>query len=90
MTQYLCASRAPVPATPIMFAQILCCKTERGMEVQTLVAQRGSELRDRVLDRAKRTGEAVGQAPTDRCAKLAAAGVALITLMVIVRRVRHA
>lgn len=63
---------------------------ERGIEVKTLAAQRGSELRDRVLDGAKRTREAAGRTPTDRWAKLACAGVALITFVLVVRRVRHA
>jgi hypothetical protein len=63
--------------------------SERGNELRTLVAERGSELRDRAIDAAERTREAVSQTPTDRWAQLAAAGVALITLVVIVRRVRR-
>jgi hypothetical protein len=51
--------------------------------------ERGKELRDRAIAAAERTREAVGQTPTDRWATLAAAGVALITLTVIVRRVRR-
>lgn len=62
---------------------------ERGNELKTQVAERGSELRDRAIAAAERTREAVSQTPADRWAKLAAAGVALITLMIIVRRVRR-
>jgi hypothetical protein len=63
---------------------------ERSNELKTLVAERGTELRDRAIDAAARTREAVSQTPTDRWAKLTAIGVALITLMVILRRVRSA
>jgi hypothetical protein len=48
-----------------------------------------SELGGWAIDTTERTREVIGQAPTDRWAKLAAAGVALITLMIIVRRVRR-
>jgi uncharacterized protein DUF3618 len=62
---------------------------ERGDELKALVAERGSELRERAIDAAQRTREAVGQTQRDRWARLATAGVALITLVVIVRRVRR-
>ena len=62
---------------------------ERGSELKTQVTERGSELRDRAIDAAERIREVVSQTPMDRWAKLAAAGVALITLMIIVRRVRR-
>jgi len=61
---------------------------ERGNKLKTLAAERGSELRDRALDVAERTRETVGQTPT-RWAKLAAAGVAMITLVIIMGRVRR-
>jgi len=62
---------------------------ERGNKLKTLAAEHGSELRDRALDVAERTRETVGQTPTTRWAKLAAAGVAMITLVIIVGRVRR-
>jgi Protein of unknown function (DUF3618) len=62
---------------------------ERGSELKTLVAERGSELCKRAIDAVERTREAVGQTQMDRWARLATTGVALITLVVIVRRVRR-
>jgi ElaB/YqjD/DUF883 family membrane-anchored ribosome-binding protein len=62
---------------------------ERGNKLKALAAERGSELRDRAIDAADRTREAVGQTPTTRWAKLAAAGVAMITLVIIAGRVRR-
>jgi hypothetical protein len=62
---------------------------ERGNEWKAQVVEHGSELRGRAIDAAERTREAVSQTPTDRWAKLAAAGIALVTVLVIVRRVRR-
>jgi hypothetical protein len=49
---------------------------------------RSSELRDRAVEAAERAREAVSQTPKERWTKLACAGLALIAVMVIVRRVR--
>jgi hypothetical protein len=62
---------------------------ERGNEWKAQIVERGSELRDRAIDAAERTREAVSQTPTDRWVKLAAAGITVITVLVIVRRVRR-
>jgi hypothetical protein len=49
---------------------------------------RARERSNRAIDAAERARETVSQTPTDRWAKLAAAGVALVLMIVIVRRVR--
>jgi hypothetical protein len=59
------------------------------VDVPARAKERGSELGKRAIDAAERTREAVGQTQMDRWARLATAGVALITLVVIVRRVRR-
>ena len=61
---------------------------ERGIELKGQVLARSSELRDRAVEAAERAREGVTQAPQERWTKLACAGLALIALMVIVRRVR--
>jgi ElaB/YqjD/DUF883 family membrane-anchored ribosome-binding protein len=76
---------------------------ERGNELKEQAVERGSELKDewrdrvlagwsawraRALDAAQRAQETVNQMPKDRWAQLAGAGIALIALLVIVRRVR--
>lgn len=63
---------------------------ERGNEWKALLAEGGSELRERARDGAQRTREALGRMPGQRWAKLAVTGLALITVMVLVRRVRQA
>jgi hypothetical protein len=57
-------------------------------KVKAQVVGRGSELFDRGVDVAERVRESVSQTPTDRWAKLAGAGLALLAMTVIVRRVR--
>lgn len=59
------------------------------VDVPARAKERGIELGKRAIDAAERTREAVGQTQMDRWARLATAGVALITLVVIVRRVRR-
>lgn len=60
----------------------------RSNELRDQVCVRGSELRDQAVDVAERTREAVSHTPWDRWAKLVGAGLTLIALTVIVRRVR--
>jgi hypothetical protein len=62
---------------------------ERGNKIRILATERGRELRDRAIDAAERARAAIGQTPTDQGAKLVATGALLITLMVLVRRVRR-
>jgi ElaB/YqjD/DUF883 family membrane-anchored ribosome-binding protein len=57
-------------------------------EVKAQVVGSGSELRDRAFDVAERARESVSQTPSDRWAKLAGAGLVLLAMTVIVRRVR--
>jgi Protein of unknown function (DUF3618) len=57
-------------------------------EVKAQVVGRGSELRDRAVDAAERARESISQTPSERWAKLAGAGLALLAMTVIVRRVR--
>jgi ElaB/YqjD/DUF883 family membrane-anchored ribosome-binding protein len=57
-------------------------------EVKAQVVERGSELRDRAVDVVERARESISQTPSDRWAKLAGAGLALLAMTVIVRRVR--
>ncbi|MDQ3764279.1 MAG: DUF3618 domain-containing protein [Actinomycetota bacterium] len=59
-----------------------------GNKVTAQVVERSSELRDQAVDAAERAREAVSKAPTDRWAKLAGVGLALIAMLIIVRRVR--
>jgi len=61
---------------------------ERGNELKGQALARSSELRDRAVEAAERAREAVSQAPKERWVKLACAGLAMIAVMVIVRRVR--
>lgn len=51
-------------------------------------AERGSELRNQALSATERAREAVNKTPPDKWAKLASAGLALIAMMIIMRRVR--
>ncbi|MGH3810833.1 MAG: DUF3618 domain-containing protein [Pseudonocardiaceae bacterium] len=60
----------------------------RSSELRGQVVGRGSELRDQAVDAAERAREAVSRTPTQRWAKLVGAGLTLIALSVIVRRVR--
>ena len=62
---------------------------ERGNEWKSLLAEGGSELRERARDGAQRTREALARMPGQRWDKLAVTGVALVTVMVLVRRVRR-
>ena len=62
----------------------------RGNELKDQVTARGSELRDGAIGAVERAREAISQTPTDRWAKLAGAGLALIILAIMVRRVRAA
>ena len=64
--------------------------TARGNELKDQVTARGSELRDGAIGAVERAREAISQTPTDRWAKLAGAGLALIILAIMVRRVRAA
>jgi hypothetical protein len=63
-------------------------KESNELKDQDRVVERGSALRDRAIDAAERARQTVSQTPTDRWAQLAAAGVALVVTIVIVRRVR--
>lgn len=58
-------------------------------KAKTQVVGCGSELLDRGADVAERARESVSQTPTDRWAKLAGAGLALLAMTVIVRRIRR-
>ncbi|MGH3973783.1 MAG: DUF3618 domain-containing protein [Pseudonocardiaceae bacterium] len=60
----------------------------RGGELREQLTLRGSELRDQAVEAAEWAREAVSQTPVQRWAKLMGAGIALIALSVIVRRVR--
>lgn len=62
---------------------------ERGNKLKTLAAERSNELRDRAIDAAERTRETVGQTPTSRWVRLAAASIAMITLVIIAGKVRR-
>ena len=64
--------------------------TARGNELKDQVTARGSELRDGAIGAVERARGAISQTPTDRWAKLASAGLALIILAIMVRRVRAA
>jgi hypothetical protein len=57
---------------------------------KTQAAERGSDLRDQAVIATERARQAVYQMPPDRWAKVACAGVALITMMIIMRRIRTA
>jgi Protein of unknown function (DUF3618) len=57
-------------------------------KAKTQVGWCGSELLDRGADVAERARESISQTPTDRWAKLAGAGLALLAMTVIVRRIR--
>ena len=59
-----------------------------GNAVKAQVAGRGSEWRDQALTATERTREAVSQTPPDRWAKLASAALAVIAVLVLIRRVR--
>ncbi|MGH3549075.1 MAG: DUF3618 domain-containing protein [Pseudonocardiaceae bacterium] len=62
---------------------------EWGDEFKGQVLARSSELRDRAVESAERARGAVGHIPKERWVKVACAGLALIAVIVIVRRVRH-
>jgi hypothetical protein len=51
-------------------------------------AERGSDLRDRAVSANERAREAIYQTPPDRWAKVACAGIVLITMAIIARRAR--
>lgn len=57
-------------------------------KVKTQLVGCGSELRDRGADVAERARESVTQTPTDRWAKLAGTGLALLAMTIIIRRMR--
>jgi hypothetical protein len=57
---------------------------------KTQAAERGSDLRDQAVTATERARQAVYQMPSDRWAKVACAGIALITMMIIMRRIRTA
>lgn len=56
--------------------------------VKARAAGRGSELRDQAVSTAERARGAVSQTPPNRWATLASTGLALVALLVLVRRVR--
>lgn len=61
---------------------------ERSSQLREQLTLRGSELRDQAIDAAERAREAVSRTPTQRWAQLAGAGLVLIILSVVTRRVR--
>jgi len=61
---------------------------DRWKEVKAQAFERGSELREQALGVTERAREAVNQTSPDKWATLACAGLALVAVMVIVRRVR--
>jgi lambda repressor-like predicted transcriptional regulator len=52
------------------------------------VVERGNELLRQSVDAAGRARESLSQTPTDRWAKLTGAGLALLALVIIVRKMR--
>ncbi|MGH3783785.1 MAG: DUF3618 domain-containing protein [Pseudonocardiaceae bacterium] len=62
---------------------------ERGDELKGQVLARSSERRDRAVEAAERAREAVGQTPKERWLTLACAGLPLVAVIVIMRRVRN-
>lgn len=57
------------------------------LELRERMSLRGSELRDQAVDTAERARQAVSRTPKGQWAKLAGAGLALVALRVIMRRV---
>lgn len=60
----------------------------RRSELRDQVSVRGGELREQAIYAAERAREAVSRTPKDRWAKLAGAGLVLIALAVLARRMR--
>lgn len=61
---------------------------DRWKELKAQAFERGNELREQAFGVRERARETVSQAPLDKWAKLACAGLALVAVMIIVRRVR--
>jgi len=61
---------------------------ERGAELTERAVDRAAELRDQAVIAAERAREVAYQTPPDRWIKLASAGLALVALVIIVRRIR--
>ena len=61
---------------------------ERGNELKGQTLARSSELRDQAVEVADRARAAVSQTPKEQWVKLACAGLALIAVIVMARRVR--
>lgn len=61
---------------------------QRGNELKGQALARSSELRDQAVEAADRARAAVSQTPKEQWVKLACAGLALIAVIVMARRVR--
>lgn len=62
---------------------------QHGSELGERMVERGGQLRDQAAEAANRSREAINQAPSSSWLKLAGAGLALVLVLGLVRRLRR-